>query len=151
MINSFSGEYDFLSNFYELKNGVTAEHIYQAMKTSDVEEQRLIVNQKTPGGAKRCGAKATLRENWEEIKFNVMHEIVSSKFNNEPKLMDKLVATHPQELIEGNNWHDNVWGDCSCKKCKDVVGRNKLGQILITVRGKHMELSKAIENITLRK
>jgi len=45
-----------------------------------------------------------------------------------------LLATLDAELIEGNAWHDNFWGDCFCEKCRDIEGLNVLGNILMRIR-----------------
>ena len=92
------------------------------MKTLDIEERKEIAALDTPGRAKRAGRKVHLRADWEEIKENVMLE-----------LKEKLLATGAQCLVEGNTWHDNIWGSCSCDKCQRQ-GQNKLGQILMRVR-----------------
>lgn len=63
-----------------------------------------------------------------------MLRIVRSKFNSNPEIAEKLIATYPETLVEGNHWHDNTWGDCSCARCRDIPGKNLLGQILMTVR-----------------
>ena len=47
---------------------------------------------------------------------------------------EKLLSTKDRELIEGNFWHDNFWGDCSCKKCQDIEGGNRLGKLLMEIR-----------------
>ena len=39
-------------------------------------------------------------------------------------------------LIEGNTWHDNYWGDCSCNRCKSKSGENMLGILLMELRDK---------------
>ena len=68
-----------------------------------------------------------LRSDWEDVKFDVMKEIVILKFIN-PNLKEKLLATKDAELIEGNTWNDRCWGVC------DGVGQNNLGRILMEVR-----------------
>ena len=65
-----------------------------------------------------------------------MEEFVSRKFQI-PELRDKLLATGDANLVEGNTWHDNYWGICTCSKCINspvVDGKNKLGTILMKVR-----------------
>ena len=47
---------------------------------------------------------------------------------------ETLLGTSTKELVEGNYWHDNVWGDCSCEKCKNIKGQNLLGKQLMQVR-----------------
>lgn len=111
MIDSFKGEYRFLSNFSpgQIKHGEvypTAEHLYQALKTLDPEERKFVRIAPTPGEAKRRGKKITLREDWDKVKDNIMRMILALKFSQNPNLMKKLLATGDQQLIEGNTWGD---------------------------------------------
>lgn len=139
IIATFDGEYAFLSNFYYSPitiagiNFPTVEHAFQAMKTIDVAERQLIAAAPTPGKAKRLGRTVHLREDWEEAKESVMYLCLKAKFSI-PELREKLLATDEACLIEGTLWHDNEWGSCSCEKCKDIVGKNKLGKLLMKVR-----------------
>lgn len=128
MIDSFSGEYRFLSNFYaDPHGGLSVEHYYQARKTEDIEEADAILNANTPGEAKRLGRKATLRPDWDDIKDDVMLILLWRKFCHEP-LRTRLLETGDQELIEGNTWGDTYWGVCNGK------GKNMLGKLLMKVR-----------------
>lgn len=135
-IDSFRGEYRFLSNFFMCYSwlpceGVfypTAEHAYQAAKTDNKTERRRIAYLPTAGAAKREGRKLTLRRDWEQIKLRVMYTIVRVKFNANPGLAQMLINTGDAELIEGNAWGDTFWGTCK------GVGRNELGKILMRVR-----------------
>jgi hypothetical protein len=133
-IDSFEGEYRFLSNFYfsPLKLGgiiyPTVEHAFQAGKTKDKNERMEISLLNTPGEAKRAGRKVKLREDWEQIKLEVMEFLVRLKFENYLDLKDKLLATGDAELIEGNWWNDRFWGVCKGK------GENNLGKILMKIR-----------------
>lgn len=141
-IDSFSGRYEFLSNFYNCSvkfNGITYGHsegAFQAQKTLN-ENQRLEISKMTAGQSKRyCGRKGpiTLREDWEQVKDNIMYEIVKEKFSQNSDIRDKLLATGDIELIEGTTWHDNYWGNCTCDKCANIEGKNMLGKILMKVR-----------------
>lgn len=141
-IDSFSGRYEFLSNFYNCSvkfNGITYGHsegAFQAQKTLN-ENQRLEISKMTAGQSKRyCGRKGpiTLREDWEQVKDNIMYEIVKEKFSQNSDIRDKLLATGDIELIEGTTWHDNYWGNCTCDKCVNIEGKNMLGKILMKVR-----------------
>jgi len=134
-IDSFSGDFDFLSNFYG--EGITVEHKYQAAKTLDEGWKQTIMNAETPGRAKRLGSKAPLRKDWNEAKYDIMLELVREKFKD-PILATKLVDTFPTTLIEGNRWHDNYWGECSCMKCRGTKQLNMLGFVLMTIRGELM-------------
>ena len=134
MINSFRDEYFFLSNFYpvEIKlDGIVypnAESAFQAQKTLDVEERRKFSMLKNPVQAKRLGRKVKLRDDWEEVKLDIMTEIVSQKFLQHPHLIEMLLQTGDEELVEGNKWGDRFWGVCKDK------GENHLGKILMKIR-----------------
>lgn len=140
MISTFDKEYAFLSNFYSsplFYNGLwypTVEHAFQAAKTHDEFEQLAIANAETPGQAKRMGRKVKLRDDWDVCKRSIMTDLVREKFRQNPDLRRLLLATGIQPLIEGNTWHDNIWGQCTCPRCKDIQGANWLGQALMLVR-----------------
>ena len=135
-IESFTGDYRFLSNFYfpefrripyEGINYPTVEHAYQAAKTLDNNQRIKIAQLDTPGKAKRAGRQVKLREDWDEVKLQVMTNLIWMKFQV-PGLRLKLLATGDVELIEGNYWGDTYWGVCRGK------GENNLGKILMNVR-----------------
>lgn len=134
MISLFRDEYFFLSNFYpvEIKlDGIVypnAEAAFQAQKTLDVEERRKFSMLKNPVQAKRLGRKVKLRDDWEEVKLDIMTEVVSQKFLQHPHLIEMLLQTGDEELIEGNRWGDRFWGVCKGK------GKNNLGKILMKIR-----------------
>ena len=134
MISSFRDEYFFLSNFYpvEIKlDGIVypnAETAFQAQKTLDVEERRKFSMLKNPVQAKRLGRKVKLRDDWKEVKLDIMTEIVSQKFLQHPHLIEMLLQTGDEELVEGNKWGDRFWGVCKGK------GKNHLGKILMKIR-----------------
>ncbi|MCD7809542.1 MAG: NADAR family protein [Erysipelotrichaceae bacterium] len=132
-INRFRDEYDFLSNFYRVDieyEGIiypTVEHAFQALKTLDNDERLKISLLDTPTEAKRAGRKVTLRSDWEDVKLDIMKELIMIKFHD-PILKEKLLNTKDAILIEGNTWNDYYWGECKGK------GQNHLGKILMEVR-----------------
>lgn len=134
MIDSFSGKYRFLSNFFPAKvvyEGVeypSSEHAYQAAKTLDIPTRLHIAAMETPGETKRAGKKLAIRSDWDQVKISVMEEIVRDKFTRNLTLRQKLIDTGDQILIEGNTWFDTFWGVCNGK------GQNHLGKILMKVR-----------------
>lgn len=138
-IDKFDGQYAFLSNFYdsmichEYVFYPTVEHYFQAMKSTDLKTRKWIADAPTPGEAKRRGRTIQLRPDWEEVKEQVMLDGLRLKFKI-PALREKLLETRSSELVEGNTWHDNTWGNCSCDKCKDIEGKNMLGKLLMKVR-----------------
>lgn len=132
-IDSFTGGYRWLSNFCEhplTYDGIeyaSVEHAYQAAKSRDPKERDYIAEAPTPGEAKKRGRKATLRQNWEEVKDIVMLECLHKKFAD-PSLRSQLLDTGESPLIEGNYWGDTYWGVCR------GVGQNRLGELLMQVR-----------------
>ena len=136
----FKDEYHFLSNFFKSKIVLqrkvyrTAEHMYQAAKSLDPDEQADVRNCYTPGQSKRAGQRVTLRADWDSIKDQVMMYVVFHKFDQSEALTNKLEQTGKEEIIEGNYWHDNYWGGCVCKRCSKIHGENKLGKILMKIR-----------------
>ncbi len=145
MIDAFQDEYWWLSNFSEhpvLLNLTdtshtlvpTVEHAFAASKTCDFHERLKIAEEPTPGRAKRAGRRVKLRPDWEGVKIEVMTLLVRDKFNRHPDIAAKLDATGDEQLVEGNNWGDTIWGVC------EGMGENHLGIILMQVR---TELRKA--------
>lgn len=139
MISSFKDKYRFLSNFWPSPftyDGIlypTNEHFFQAMKTNDKAQRRLISEARTPGLAKWMGRQTVLRIDWPQINLNVMLYGLRKKFQNK-ELAAELAATFPHTLVEGNWWHDNLWGNCYCQKCKGIEGQNLLGLSLEQIR-----------------
>lgn len=140
MIDCFFNEYYFLSNFYPSVvnyEGIeysTVEHAYQAAKTNDLAQREKIKNIIRPGDVKKAGKAVTLRRDWNKVKVDIMYDLVYQKFQRHSILRAKLLATHPHALVEGNTWHDNFWGNCTCYRCAKVEGQNRLGFILMNVR-----------------
>ena len=132
MIRIFSGTNRFLSNFY-YHDGWTVEHLFQAAKTFDDVKKARILSAPTAAKAKREGRSAVLRPDWEDVKEEVMLQLLRKKFAI-PQMRRKLLDTGHQELEEGNYWHDNEWGNCYCMKCRTIAGKNKLGKLLMQVR-----------------
>lgn len=133
IINRFREEYFFLSNFcpcrinYNGRNYLCAEAAVQAEKTLDSEEKDLF---KFLNGAdsKALGKTISLRSDWEDIRLDVMYNVLLCKFNQNDILREKLLSTEDSILIEGNDHGDTFWG-----VCKDN-GSNYLGQLLMLIR-----------------
>lgn len=132
-IDSFTGPNRFLSNFWSVAIAFeghtyrTVEHAFQAAKTLDEEERTRIRNEANAAGAKHRGKHVDLRADWEEIKVDVMRELLRQKFGTDP-LRSRLLRTGKAVLIEGNWWGDRFWGVCEGK------GQNMLGQLLMEIR-----------------
>lgn len=134
-ITNFNGEHAFLSNFYRWTFrddlGVTwesVEHYYQAHKVVPYSEG--VRQARSPGSSKRLGRQLSLRSDWEQMKVRIMHNALRWKFAPGSHLATLLLATGDEELVEGNNWCDQIWGDCSCPVHRDLPGQNLLGYLL---------------------
>lgn len=132
MICGFFNDYRWLSNFWQCKityEGLTyssVENAYQAAKTV-IQEERLPFLNVHAVRAKRLGKKLTLRPDWENVKLDVMLDLLRLKFAHE-ELKKKLLDTGEEYLEETNNWYDFYWGVCNGN------GENHLGRLLMQVR-----------------
>lgn len=139
MINNFSKEFSFLSNFHpsivKFNNlqFKTVEHAFVAAKSDDLTVHQHIQRIPNPGKVKRLGRKIKLSPDWDEKKKKIMFDLLKQKFKH-PNLRLLLNLTKGQYLEEGNYWHDNIWGNCSCDKCKNKKGQNLLGKMLMKIR-----------------
>jgi len=145
---AFRGRLEFCSNFYwpcpvslDGQAYDSVEHAYQAAKFLEPGTRLLFGDGSgiTPGEAKRLARRLTaqghLRKDWEQVSLGVMEDLVRQKFSLYPPLREMLLATGDEELVEGNYWHDNFWGACSCPRCGGREKHNHLGRILMKVRG----------------
>ena len=136
MIDSFSGSYSFLSNFYDMRGfgGVqyagftfpTSENAYQAAKCANPCKMSEFIDV-SAREAKQLGQRVQLRSDWNIFRLRAMQRILHNKFSTEP-LRGWLIATGSERLVEGNHWGDTYWGVC------DGVGQNHLGQLLMELR-----------------
>lgn len=132
-IDRFKYKYHFLSNFadckvtYEGLEYPSTEAAYQAAKTLDPAIRKCIQEAETADQAKKLGKKIPLRPDWEQMKLQVMEDILRLKFN-QPTFKKSLIDTGTAELIEGNTWKDSFWGVYKGK------GENHLGKLLMKIR-----------------
>ena len=137
-ITEFKGKYLFLSNFYTSTveyQGLTfknAEAAFQAQKCRTRDEKEKFCGLDA-SSAKRLGRHVILRSDREEVKVQIMFEIVYAKFTQNAYLKRKLMETGDERLVEGNWWGDTTWGMCEGK------GKNLLGAILMNIRSEFQE------------
>lgn len=140
IIGPFRGEYAFLSNFYLspiVYAGLTwptVEHAFQAAKSLSVSEREGIRACRTPAEAKWMGRHVALRSDWATIRVSVMEHFLRLKFAPGSDLAKRLIATGNARIVEYNTWHDNIWGQCTCSRHKDLPGSNFLGELLMKIR-----------------
>jgi ribA/ribD-fused uncharacterized protein len=72
--------------------------------------------------------KERILRNWENIKINVMYEVVKAKFTQHAELTQLLLDTNEAIIVEHTE-NDDFWGDGG-----DGRGKNMLGKILMKVR-----------------
>lgn len=140
-IDSFSGEFRWLSNFWPCKiisDGIefpSVEHAYVAAKKQCPDFARKISKLPLAGNAKTEGRGITLRPDWDEVKYELMYKFLRQKFVANSPLGQLLDGTLGAELIEGNNWKDTYWGVCHGK------GQNNLGKLLMQIREENRRFS----------
>lgn len=152
VIDSFRGEYEFLSNMYnsDVESDIwryrNLEAAFQAHKLyylkgkiyDDWEQAMEDFEQASGKEARILGRKLKDLdvEAWNKKKYDIMKMLVRAKFDPEfhPDMASKLLATGNAELIEGNTWGDTYWG------VSNGVGENNLGKILMEVRDELREV-----------
>lgn len=144
-------DFAFLSNFYPCRIHLDgrvwphSEAWYQAQKSENPAYREKILRRPSPGWAKRIGDSRVgsrrisrrswfrrrpqdLRSDWDEIKEEVMRQVLAAKFSQNPSLRRALVRTVPAELVEDSP-RDLFWGSG-----RDGSGRNTLGRLLMELR-----------------
>ena len=141
--------YGELSNFaaypITLKDRVwpTSEHYFQAQKFAGTVHEEEIRAARSPMEAARKGRerRRPLRPDWDKVKDGIMLEALRAKFTQHARLRDLLLSTGDAQVIEHTE-KDAYWGDGG-----DGRGRNRLGQLLMQVRGelRHMRPRGVLE------
>jgi ribA/ribD-fused uncharacterized protein len=139
----FRGRWSLLCNFHPAPvawQGITyptSEHAFNAGKTFDAILRRRIALAPTPQVAKRLGRRYPLRPDWDiAVRYDVMREVLHAKFTQHPFRRELLLSTGEAHLTEGNTWHDQHWGNCTCgiRPACDLPGLNYLGRMLMQLR-----------------
>jgi N-glycosidase YbiA len=108
----------------------TVEHFFQAHKAIDAAGHAAVADAPTPREAKRQGRRVALREDWEEVKQQVMLDGLRRKFAL-PRFREVLLATGDRPIMEDSRY-DFEWG------ARDADGgwggQNLLGRLLEQVR-----------------
>jgi N-glycosidase YbiA len=143
--------FGFLSHFWpapiviDAREWPTAEHYYQAQKSTDPGYREAIRQAATPARAKKLAAKphapqrishrswsrtngTLLREDWFEVKLDIMRRADHAKFIQHPDLTAALLATEDTELVEDSPF-DPYWGIG-----RNGQGLNWAGRVLMEIR-----------------
>ena len=129
--------YEF-TNFYAApivldgKTWPTTEHYFQAQKFIGTSYPEVIRNFDRPRQAFELSRKPTVsrwrRNDWEEIKKDIMKKALLAKFTQHKDLRQLLLSTRDNMLIE-HTPYDKFWGDGG-----DGSGQNQLGMLLMEIR-----------------
>lgn len=132
----YENSYFALNNFsaHTIKyNGIfypTAEHAFHGAKFDDEKIKEEIRNTTSPLEAFELGKKYKLlrKTNWNEIKVNILYEILKEKVKQHEEVKKVLLSTNEEEIVEDNP-NDDFWGNG-----KDGSGQNQTGKILMKIR-----------------
>lgn len=141
----FSGEFALIDNFAETPVGIdvgfgfrayqTSEHAFAAAKAIRRYDHDRVWRAPTPGRAKALGRRIELREDWEDVKYQVMWDILQAKFSHNANCREVLRSTGDRLIYEGNTWGDRVWGVTrESFRSSRWVGQNALGEMLMKIR-----------------
>jgi N-glycosidase YbiA len=120
----------------------TVEHFYQASKAISLRDHQAIAAERGPWQAKRAGRKTRLRNDWEDVKFDVMLTGLRHKFGvaasmtvpltlEEIGFRDTLLATGNRYIAEDSPT-DYEWGIRDHRG--GYTGNNLLGKALMQIR-----------------
>lgn len=129
-------KYGCFSNFsrhgFELdgKYWFTSEHYFQAQKFVGSVFEEEIRQAKSPMDAAKMGRDRNkpLRQDWEDVKDEIMKKAVLQKFLTHNDIREILIATSNEEIVEETT-DDYYWG-CGT----NGTGKNVLGKILMEIR-----------------
>lgn len=142
VIKLFVKEYRYLSNFYEQEIEIcntkypTNEHAYMAIRvlldTGNRELHDKILNCPSGKDAKKLYkellASKAISQTPDDVRIKIMKSCINKKFTLENSIGKSLIATGSSLLIEGNWWHDTLWG------VYNNEGSNYLGKLLMIRR-----------------
>lgn len=114
------------------KTWPTSEHYYQAQKFAGTHYESDVRKAPNPKEAARMGRdkKNPLRKDWEQVKLDIMREVVYAKFTQHEELKQILLDTGDETLVEHTE-NDSYWADGG-----DGSGKNWLGVILMETRNR---------------
>jgi len=138
VVGFYEREFYVFSNFSSFqvdwagKRWSTSEHAYQAARFFETAPELVerIAHARSAHEAFEIaqGNKQHQRENWSEIKTQIMLEICRNKLQQNPYVYHKLMLTNDEYLVEDSPV-DSFWGWGA-----DRQGRNELGKVWMKLR-----------------
>lgn len=114
----------FLNNLYKVPvtyNGMEFSSSEAALQSVKCPERAEEFRNLGPEEARRLGQMVSLREDWKDIREDVMYDVCMAKFSQNPLLCQWLLDTGDALLVSGDSW-----GDIADERC--------LGKVLMKVR-----------------
>lgn len=132
----YEQEFYIFSNFSSFKllwkgyDWMTSEHAYHSEKFEDSEMLEKLKKSRSAHDAMKLAYanKDTYRKDWDEVRLNIMKQILHAKVEQHPYVKKKLLESGDKELIE-NSWRDDFWGWGANRD-----GKNHLGKLWMEVR-----------------
>jgi len=117
---------------YNGKKYPTSEHAYQSFKfvKTNPELAEKIQKAKSAHDAFKLAQeeKSEIDPDWDNIKQDIMKEILHCKVEQHPYVQKKLLQSGDREIVE-DSWRDDYWG-----WGKNRDGKNMLGKLWMEVR-----------------
>ena len=136
-VTTFDGDFDFLNMFYNCKVTVgkltylNAYSAFVAAKCKNENDKRAFTRLNAIKAKKRNNT-INKRDDWDDIKVDVMKNIQRAKFDQNPELKKKLMSI--DGTIENRVMYtDTFWS----KNMIHNKGKNMLGKILMELRDEY--------------
>jgi ribA/ribD-fused uncharacterized protein len=104
----------------------TSEHVYHYEKFNcnegRITQAKILLSRSAHDAFKIAQTKEGRRPDWEEIKVDVMRQILWLKIDQHDYVQKKLLATGTRRLVE-NSWRDDFWGWGPNRDGKNMLGR----------------------------
>ena len=138
------------SLFVNETNIDNTEILYQACRFPLFPKiQEEIVSKSNPMEAKELSRKYNnyTRQDWEEVKFDVMRWCLQVKLIQNYNSFSKLLFSTQNKTIVEYSKNDNVWGAVPFGQ-NQLKGKNALGRLLMETREIFLEKVKNYDHIT---
>ena len=145
-IIAYQSEHSCFSNLYPVKikigrhsytSAEQAFHHIRAVKLKKPVAASRILLTRDPYDIIKIGAELTATKEWEDCEDDIMFGCLLRKYEQNPHLLDELIATGDKELVEAtlnSEWGAGVTLSSAALKSHTWKGGNKQGQIQMTVR-----------------
>ena len=136
----YQADTDWLATEYEAPfelDGVewpTVDHYFLCAQMADPVDVRAIMEIENPWDAREYAVGKPLRDGFDELRLDVMAAALFEKFECNPPLKGRLIATGDRDIQVSSLWPNTFWG---VHKPADKIrpeGQNHLGKLLMMIR-----------------